>query len=178
MLHVPVEKKAIVVYPRRAFDLWNTRYFVLPAVPGGWTAEHRGYAAFLPDTEQIYPARDQFEGPGGKERQKEWLEDQDYQVLRNLDAFPRAWVVHQARFLKPIAGLERTDRDAPMQEILFANDYLWNDSTQRVYDPHRIAWVEVDPARHVELIPFLPGHHPGGSETVTVTHHSPCCASS
>jgi hypothetical protein len=172
LLHVPVGEK-VVVYPRRAFDLWNTRYFVLPAVPGGWNNEHRGYAAFLPNTEQIYPTRRQFDGSGGKERQKEWLEHEDYQILRNLDAFPRAWAVHEARFLKPIAGLERTDRDAPMLEILFANDYLWNDTTQRVYDPHRIAWVEVDPARQAELFPFLPGHIPGGSETVTVTYHSP-----
>jgi hypothetical protein len=172
MLHVPVGQE-IIVYPRRGFDLWNTRYFVVPAVPGGWTAEHRGYAAFLPSTEQVYPTRDQFQGPGGKERQKQWLEDQDYQVLRNLAAYPRAWVVHEARFIKPIAGLERTDRDLPMQEILFANDYLWNDSTQHVFDPRRIAWVEVEPARQAALFPFLAGHRQGDTDKVTVTYPSP-----
>jgi hypothetical protein len=172
LLHVRVGEQ-IVVYPRRAFDLWNTRYFVLPAFPGGWAAEQRGYAAFLPSTDQIYPTPDQFDAPDGEARQKHWLEDEDYQVLRNRDAYPRAWIVHEARFLKPITGLERTDRDVPMQEILFANDYLWNDSTQPVYDPHRLAWVEVDPARQPELLAFLPGRLPGGSERVTVTYRSP-----
>ncbi len=37
----------IIYYPRRGFDLWNTRYFVLPFFPNGWNDESRATAAFL-----------------------------------------------------------------------------------------------------------------------------------
>ena len=45
----------VVYFPRRSFDMWNTRYFLLPVYPHGWMDEDRGYAAFLDDTELIYP---------------------------------------------------------------------------------------------------------------------------
>ena len=45
----------VVYFPRRSFDMWNTRYFVLPEFPNGWNDEFRGYAAFLHETEPIYP---------------------------------------------------------------------------------------------------------------------------
>ena len=45
----------VVYFPRRSFDMWNTRYFVLPVYPNGWMDEDRGYAAFLDETELIYP---------------------------------------------------------------------------------------------------------------------------
>src|SRR5262249_17206010 len=39
-----------VVHPRRAFDLWNTRYFILPYHPGDWASRNRSFAAFLDRT--------------------------------------------------------------------------------------------------------------------------------
>ncbi len=141
----PGEK--IVVYPRRAFDLWNTRYFILPAYPNGWTDEHRGYASFLPDTVPVYPDFRQFDGPEGQAKQKEWLESEDLQIFRNRAAYPRAWVVHAARFLDPIHGLNRTDRDKPMEEILFSNDLFWQDRTLPVFDSRETAWIELEPER-------------------------------
>jgi hypothetical protein len=161
----------VVVYPRRSFDLWNTRYFVLPVFPNGWTEEHRGYAAFLPFTEPVYPDVRAFQGPGGPERQKAWAEREDYQILRNQNAFPRAWIVHAARFIEPIKGLERTARDKPMEEILYANDYLWHDPSRPVYDPRLLAWIDDD--QRTALLPYLPGMPPGPRETVEVTTQEP-----
>lgn len=163
--------KSVVVYPRRSFDLWNTRYFVLPAHPNDWADERRGYASFLPDTELVYPPPGAFEGPGGLDRQKDWIEHQDFQILRNLAAYPRAWVVHRARSMKPISGLDRSDRDAPMEELLYANDFLWHNPDLVVYDPHVLAWIDAD--KRAELLDYLPETRPGDTETATVTSYEP-----
>src|SRR5581483_4191870 len=109
LLHVKAGEK-IVVYPRRGFDLWNTRYFILPAFAGDWKDPDRGYAAFLPNAEVVYPLPSVYDGPGGAERREQWTKNKDYQILRNLNEYPRAWVVHSARFLNPIEGMGRAER--------------------------------------------------------------------
>src|SRR5262249_51692098 len=62
--------REVVVYPRRGFDMWNTRYFVLPLPPNGWKDEHRGYAAFLPNTDLVYPPLEEFHNTADAERKK------------------------------------------------------------------------------------------------------------
>ena len=48
--------KEVVYFPRRSFDIWNTRYFVVPCRSArGWRDAYRGYASFLFETERIYP---------------------------------------------------------------------------------------------------------------------------
>lgn len=166
LLGVP-EGKKVVAYSRRAFDLWNTRYFVLPYFANRWSDEHRGYATFLENSERIYPPRDAFRGPDRAEKEMEWVRTHDVQVFRNQNAYPRAWVVHEPRYMKPIRGLNRADRDAPMQEILFSNDFLWRDSGRTVYNPKRLVWVEREdqPA----LARYLVGGETSARETVKVT---------
>lgn len=162
----------IVVYPRRGFDLWNTRYFVIPVYPGDWKDGDRGYASFLPQTEAVYPPAESDKGPGGHQRRADWAINEDFQVLRNLAEYPRAWVVHNARWTKPIAGLAREDREAPIQEILYQNDPFWSDPTRGVpYDPNLVAWVDTDV--QAELAPFVAGALAVGKEPVTVTIKSP-----
>lgn len=162
----------IVVYPRRGFDLWNTRYFVIPVYPADWKDGDRGYASFLPQTESVYPPADAHKGPDGRQKREDWALNEDFQILRNLAEYPRAWVVHNARWLKPIAGLAREDREAPIQEILYQNDPFWSDPARGVpYDPKTIAWVESDV--HSELDPFVPGALAVGKEPVSVTIKSP-----
>ncbi len=155
----------VVVYPRRAFDMWNTRYFILPYYPS-WDDEHRGIASFLDATERIEPPADAFLGPAGLEKERSWVLHRDYQILRNLNAFPRAWVVHESRGLKPLQGLSRVDRKLPMEEIVFSNDRFWEDQTRTVYDPRRLVWVERDD--QLALSGSLPGGRPELSETVRV----------
>jgi hypothetical protein len=161
----------VVVFPRKAFDLWNTRYFVVPVFSNGWADENRGYASFLPHSERIYPPLDAFDGPGGAERQMDWAEREDFQVFRNEDVYPRAWIVHDARYLKPVQGMGREERDLPMQEMLFNNDPFWHDSGRVVYNPRELAWIDQD--RQHELFPYFPGKFSSIEETVTITHYGP-----
>jgi hypothetical protein len=161
----------IVVYPRRGFDIWNTRYFILPAYPADWNDEYRGYASFLPNTEAVYPEKGAFDGPGGKARREEWVKNEDLQIRRNRAALPRAWVVHSARSLKPIHGLGRDERDAQVQEILYSDDPFWSERHKVAYDPRVLAWVDSD--QRGALLDYLPGPHPGLTECVTVTSYGP-----
>ncbi len=160
----------VVYHPRRSYDLWNTRYFVLPVYPDDWAHEHRGYASFLQDTEMIYPKADAFTGPKGDELQKQWLEREDFQILRNKAAYLRAWVVHRARYLERIDGLGRKARQGPMEEMVYQDDAFWKDPSRRVHDPTQIAWVEADDG--ADLAPFL-GTSPGPNDSATIAIHEP-----
>ena len=85
----------MIYFPRRAYDMWNTRYFVVPAYANGWRDEMRASAAFRFESELIYPEKGRFDGPDGKEESKKWMDTQDFEVLRNEQEFPRSWVVHE-----------------------------------------------------------------------------------
>ena len=159
----------IVAYSRRAFDLWNTRYFVLPYFPNQWKEESRGFATFLQESKLVYPTRENFEGPGGKARELDWVRTRDVQVFRNRNPHPRAWIVHGQRYFKPIRALNRSDRDGPMQEILYSSDYLWHEVGRIVYDPRTTVWVENEDG--LALAAYSTGGDTPPTETVTVTHY-------
>ena len=161
----------VVYFPRRSFDMWNSRYFILPEHPHGWLDESRGYAAFLHETEKIYPPPDRFEGPGGQVELKKWVETDDYQIRRNRQMYPRAWVVHDARGLPPMNGLTRAERSGPMQEILYGDDPIWHDPKLTAYDPRRLVWVEN--GERLALQKFLGGGPPRQTEKVTVSYPNP-----
>ena len=158
----------LVTHPRRAYDMWNTRYFVLPYYPI-WNDEHRGIASFMDRSERIFPPLDAFKGPEGQDKELAWFKTHDYQVRRNLDEFPRSWVVHDARSMPPFLGLSRGSRKLPMEEILFSNDITWHDSTRTVYDPRRYVWLEDND--RPELAKFLPGGYPAPAENVRIVRH-------
>ena len=110
----------VVYFPRRSFDMWNTRYFILPWYPNGWLDESRGFAAFLEESELIYPPHERFQGADKADEIKAWIETHDYQIRRNRQAYPRAWVVHDARRPPspggPVPGrAERTDAGHPLR---------------------------------------------------------------
>ena len=65
--------RRVLWHPRRAFDLWGTRYFILPSYPEGWTSPNRSYAAFLDQTEMIYPDPSALEGPEHRQDREHWL---------------------------------------------------------------------------------------------------------
>jgi hypothetical protein len=163
--------KDVVYFPRRGFDMWNTRYFVTPTWPADWRDENRGFAAFMFASEIVYPERDQFQGPGGTEKSKKWVETSDFSIYRNDQEFPRAWVVHNVRAVKPLVGLSRETRNDAMQEILFANDPFWNDPNTIAFDPHQVAWL--DNRDLVEVGPQLSGGPQVRSESVKVTYPTP-----
>jgi Bacterial membrane protein YfhO len=170
-LGVELEKE-VVYFPRRAYDMWNTRYLVIPYWHAGWRDEYRGYASFVFETQRIYPDADRFRTTkGGEEQEKNWMETYDFKVLRNLQEYPRAWVVHNARMTLPISGLSRATRSEAFQEILHAGDRLWNDSTQHVYDPRNLAWVSNEDM--FDLRKYLSGEKTRTSESVKVSYPDP-----
>jgi hypothetical protein len=156
-------------YARRGFDLLGARYFILPADPAGWQDQDRGYASFLPETDLIFPPGHLLAGPGGAMGQGPWAVDQDWQLRRNRSAFPRAWVVHDARVRAPAAGPD--DRDAMMGALLFMNDPIWSDPDREVLDLRATALIETDDRDRL-LGSLAPGPA-GPSEAVVVVAHGP-----
>jgi hypothetical protein len=162
--------KTVWYHPRRGFDLWNTRYFI---VPGRliWDSPVRGYASLIPHSTFIYPAPGSFDGPDGPARRARWGATDDFRVLRNEAAYPRAWVVHRAYLLPTVRGLRLADRLALTQGILYQGDEFWRVPGLPVYDPHSVAWVETDRPKGVDRL--LSRAAPEPSETVTVTRDEP-----
>jgi hypothetical protein len=157
-------------YPRRGFDLWNARYFI---VPGRlvWESSARGYASLVPRSTFVYPPPGTFDGPDGPARRARWLETEDFRLLRNEAAFPRAWVVHRADLVPVVRSLRLADRLKLTQQILYQGDEFWRAPGLRVYDPRKMAWVETD--RPHEIDPLLSRAEPNPAETVTVTRDEP-----
>jgi len=55
----------IIYFPRRAYDMWNRRYLILPFDFEGWLDLSRSAAPFLFQTRQVNPDPAGFEGPEG-----------------------------------------------------------------------------------------------------------------
>ena len=161
----------VVYHPRRGYDLWNTRYFIVPFHPGDWTSELRSYASFVPNSRPIAPDPGRFRGDGGAGRMRDWVWDQDWQIFKNEDAYPRAWVVHAARSIPAIEGLSKADRQLPMQEMLYPADLFWYDPDRVSYDPHHLAWI--DETDLGTLSGFLPGSPPDPAESVRIDNYGP-----
>jgi len=157
--------RRVLDYPRRAFDLWGARYFIMPAYPGDWTTENRGFAAFLDRTELVYPDPAELAGPAHSRDRRQWLLEKDVQVRRNKAVFPRAWVVHEARPIQPLDGSQPGSGDALRARL------RRGDSPTQADDLRSIAYVETD--RPESLAPFRPGGPTDPAETVTVRYDSP-----
>ncbi len=82
--------------------------------------------------------------PNGSEEARNWIETKDFRVIRNRVEYPRAWVVHRARATIPGNEPSRGSWSETRQEILYAQDPIWNDPTLHAYDPHTVAWVGPD----------------------------------
>lgn len=162
-------KRRIVCYPRKGFDLWNTRYFLVPINGGGWSEERRSYASFLPNSEPIYPDRDEL-AKGTAESFQNRVSREDFQVLLNKDAFPRAWIVHEVRPIDPVEGLSRDARNGPMTTLLYKDDGFWSDSRLTELDARRSAIVET---RDRAILRKLSGGAVEPNERVTVHEISP-----
>ena len=58
----------------------------------------------------------------------------DYVLLKNVEAFPRAWVVHDAELQPPIWGLKREDRQRTMERLLYrgydGGFQIWKDGVE------------------------------------------------
>ncbi len=159
LLGVPLGQE-ILYFPRRSFDLWNTQYFVLPTYPYGWRAPYRAYASFLLETDLVYPQ------PGDP-----YNTPIDLQIRRNRNAAPRAWVVHEVRWVETTPEISMDARNRALLEMVYAGDPIWHDPRRPVFDPRIFAWADGDAER--ELRPYLSGQAPRPTERVTVTYPTP-----
>ncbi len=155
--HPPTPR--VVYYPRRGYDMWNAKYFVLPKLLMAHE-EHRGILTFLPNTQPVASSS---------------ATEDDFQVLRNQSYLPRAWIVHELKLRPPIRGLDRNDRQEIMENILYQGDELWFDPLleRTKFEPRRAAWVEVEPAEMRRVAPY---HAPAADSTADhceVVHYDP-----
>jgi hypothetical protein len=153
-------------YPRLAFDLWGARYFILPGYIR-WDNPARGIASFLPRTEAIpLDSADRKNatsgGPGAGLA--------DVRLLRNLDAYPRAWVVHKAHLLRPIREANVVEQWIVMERLLYSRAAGLRDGDD-YRDMKKNAWIEIDD--FAALSPYLSNASPGGSERVSVVVAEP-----
>lgn len=163
--------KRVLYHARRSFDLWGTRYFIVPSYPGDWTSDNRSYAAFLDQTELIYPDPAALAGPANRGGRQRWLETRDVQVLRNKAAFPRAWVVHDARLIRPPDRSSPAASDALAARLRLAYVSGRSESRLSAVDLRTAAYIETDdPAA---LAPYLPGTASDAAETVSVRCEGP-----
>jgi len=162
--------RKIVYQPRLGFDLWNTRYFLVPAYPARWETEHRSYASFLPQSTLLHPTPATVPDPEARRR---WVEYPDWQLYRNERALPRAWAVHDARFLKPIVGLQHEDRKTVMRHMCYELNPFWSEPGLDPVDPRRTAWIEADDPSG--LAPFVRGPRADDADrdAVIVRHYGP-----
>jgi hypothetical protein len=166
------EGTEVLYVPRRAFDLWNDRYFVVPANADGWTSAERGFATLLPGTELIHPDASRL----ADNRPGSWRERSDWMLLKNPSAFPRAWLVHAARVRQPVSVRRLKDqpddeRLALLQELLYENDAFWSDPPRPVYDLRAMAFIETD--EPAQLAGYVSRRPVAPAESVTITRYEP-----
>ena len=132
------------------------RYFIVPSFPDAWTSVNRSYAAFVADTDMIYPAPESLAGPEHARDREQWLLTRDVQVRRNRRAFPRAWVVHDARLIRPSDEAIPARRDALVNRLRSADASRPAEPSTSGATLRTMAYIETDdPAA---LAPYLPGH--------------------
>ena len=137
-----VTNPKLIYFPRRGFDLWNTRYFILPARTSN--DSRRGIFSFLPETEPVFPDSRGKSPEAWEPFFNRWSKVEDWQVVRNKNMFPRSWIVHSADSLLPIVGLNRSGRENVMTDMLYLGDRYWTVPQRQVRDLRRMAFVETD----------------------------------
>jgi hypothetical protein len=167
MLGVATEQP-VTYFPRRSFDLWGTRYFILPASPD-WASPTRGFVSFLDQTELIYPSPDVLHEEPTPGRGEPWAVSHDWQLRRNKAAYPRAWLVHSARVRSP--ARDPGARAEMIRDLVFMNDPIWRDRDRPILDLRQTALIEVDDKESLKGV--LSPTPVGPSESVAVVEHGP-----
>jgi hypothetical protein len=148
---------------RRGFSLWNSRYVIMPVSSSGWipTGERVGL-------ERLYPPAKVVADAAATER---WIARENWQLLRNLEAFPRAWLVHDVRVRPPTSGPGDPERFELMMDLVYQADPYWRQPGRPLYDLRSVAFVETD--RPQALVGYVARTPPGRSERVTITRYEP-----
>jgi hypothetical protein len=140
-------ERPIYTFPRGGYDLWNTRYFVMPVGLNGWLGPERGLTRIAPPDEVV---RD-------PERARSWIDREGWQLLRNDRALPRCWVVPSAVIVPPTAP--GSSAGAELVRALV-------EPSGGPFDPRRMAFVETDDPRPLLALDRPPPPGPIGSATI------------
>jgi hypothetical protein len=158
----------VVYFARRSFDLWGARYFLLPASPD-WSSPERGFASFLDKTELVYPDPDVLHQRQSREGREPWSLRHDWQLRRNLAAYPRAWLVHSAQVRSPASDPDTRARR--IRTLIYMNDPFWSERGQPVLDLRQTALIETNDKE--SLKGFLSWTAVGAGESVVVVKYEP-----
>ena len=99
-------------------------------------------------------------------------------VRRNRRAFPRAWIVHDARLIPPIVGADPAPRDALIARLLAADASLRPQTPDPGPDLRRTAYVETDEPGSLAAYlhpedPKVEGSSAPPTELASVTEEAP-----
>ena len=156
------------LFPAAEFRPLGGRYFVIPASPD-WSSPERGFPSFLDQTELIYPEQDLLFDRRSGDGRESWVLHHDWQLRRNLAAYPRAWIVHSAQVRPPSSDPDT--RAQRIRAILYANDPIWSERGRPVLDLHQTALIETDDKDRLKG--YLSRTAVGPSESVAVTKYEP-----
>jgi hypothetical protein len=159
--------RRVLYHPRRVLDLWGARYVIAPSYAGDWTGRD-SYAAFLDQTELIYPDPNSPEADPHTPEGKRWIETKDVQVLRNTAALPRAWVVHEARSVPTLGRTQSSRYDDLIVRLRFTGAAVRSDRWHPALDLKASAFVETN--YPLALAAYLPGGPPELGESVSVRY--------
>lgn len=139
------EPTPLIYFPRRGFDLWATRYFIVPAI--GTNEERRAHFSFLFDVEQISRRKEGMTAAAAAQFDENWKTAEDWHLYKNKHPSPRCWIVHQAEFRAPIRGFSRQSREqrqSLIESLVYGGDFLWNRPNRQVQDLRSKAFIEIE----------------------------------
>jgi hypothetical protein len=148
---------------RRGMSVWNARYLILPVSGNGWLGSSARLAL-----ERIYPPDSVVRDARESER---WVTGNDWQPVRNLDAYPRAWLVHDVRIRPPSRGTSDPQYWELMQDLVYQAFPSWRQPGRPLYDLRGVAFVET--ARPEDFAGAIARTAPGPGESVAITRYEP-----
>ena len=75
-------------YPRRAYNLWNTRYFVVPFLVMARARRHHGIRLVRAAERADLPSSSAICRSEREQEADKWIDTRDFRVLRNLQDHP------------------------------------------------------------------------------------------
>ena len=136
---------------RGGFDLWNSRYILVPVALNGWMGEENGFT-------RIAPPRAIATDPA---RAQDWIDRQGWQLLRNRSALPRAWVVHSAILIPPTES-GSPERVELVRTLVSSAAGAGGERSGQSVNLRRTAFVETDDPQRLAGLRAAPAAGPTG----------------
>jgi hypothetical protein len=153
-------ERPIYTFPQGGFDLWNTRYVLMPVEHDGWLGAKQGFTRIAPSDAVV----------GDPERARHWIDERGWQLLRNQRAFPRCWVVNSAVIISPTVPGSPEQAEL-VRTLVDSAGGTSSDRGRRTFDLRRVAFVETD---RPGPLAALRGARPAGpSGSVTIVRAEP-----